>query len=170
MLDRSGVRALFKVYGDSATGHVFAVGMKGVILGDLGEGWRQLDVVPAGDAPPSSEDFVSLWGHSEGLLAVGGRSNGILARWNGTQWESTTLSGVPGLNGVWVDQRGLATTVGVRGAALTVPADALSGARERTGTQLVLHAVWGRSSEIWAVGGSLDNSPPWEGVILHSPH
>ena len=169
-LDRSGVRSLFKVYGEVETGRVFAVGMKGVILGDLGEGWRQFDVTPAGDAPPSSEDLVSLWGDDDGILAVGGRSNGILARWDGSQWSSTTLAGVPGLNGVWMDQRGIATTVGVRGAALTVAADALSGARERTGTSLVLHAVWGGSESIWAVGGSLDNSPPWEGVILHTPH
>ena len=104
------------------------------------------------------------------LLAVGGRSNGILARWDGMTWRSTRLAGVPGLNGVWMDKQGVATTVGVRGAALTVPKDSLSGTRERTGTPLVLHAIWGHSAELWAVGGSLDNSPPWEGIILRSPH
>merc|ERR1711991_949391 len=64
-LDRSGVKALFKIYGDVQTGHLFAVGMKGVIIGDLGQGWTQLPVISANDTPPSIEDFVSLWGNGE---------------------------------------------------------------------------------------------------------
>jgi len=38
--------------------------------------------------------------------------------------------------------------------------------RQRTGEALVLHAVWGEGARRWAVGGSLDSAPPWEGLIL----
>ncbi len=168
--DRSGVRALFKIYGDPLTGSLFAVGMKGVIYGDVGSGWGQLNITSATDAPPSGEDLISLWGKGDQLVAVGGRSNGVLAQWDGQEWRSSVLSGVPGLNGVWVDERGRATAVGVRGAALQVLVGSFEGERERTNTSLVLHATWGNEDEIWAVGGSLDNTPPWTGVILHSSH
>lgn len=168
--DRSGVRALFKVFGNPQSGEVFAVGMKGVIYGDTGRGWAQLPVLSASDSPPNSEDFVSLWQGDNQLIAVGGRSNGVVARWNGQEWRSNMLSGVPGLNGVWVDQSGEATVVGVRGASLRLAPDQFEGTRERTQTSLVLHAVWSDGEQIWAVGGSLDSSAPWEGIILSSPH
>ena len=169
-LDRSGVRALFKIYGEAESGSLFAVGMKGVIIGNLGEGWQQQNVTSASELPPSGEDLVSLWGDENGILAVGGRSNGVLARWDGEEWTSTILAGVPGLNGVWVDTFGMATAVGVRGATVTVPDGLLTGERERNATSLVLHATWGRDGEIWAVGGSLDRSPPWTGVIVRTSH
>ena len=168
--DRSGVRALFKVFGNQESGEVFAVGMKGVIYGDLGRGWTQLPVLSANDSPPNSEDFVSLWQANNQLIAVGGRSNGVVARWNGQEWRSSMLSGVPGLNGVWIDQTGEATIVGVRGASLRLSPEQFEGTRERTQTSLVLHAVWSDGEQIWAVGGSLDSSAPWEGIILGSPH
>ena len=167
--DRSGVRALFKIYQDPLSEAIFAVGMRGVIYGDLGDGWRQLSISAAGEGPAVTEDFVSLWGSGEGLIAVGGRSNGAIARWDGEEWKSAVLTGVPGLNGVWVDPTGIATVVGVRGAALQIPTTRFEGVRERSGTALVLHATWGTADEIWAVGGSLDHTPPWEGVILNSP-
>ena len=167
--DRSGVRALFKIYQDPSSLSLFAVGMRGVIYGDLGEGWTQMNVTSAQDGPVVTEDFVSLWGSGEGVVAVGGRSNGALARWNGREWRSAVLSGVPGLNGIWVDELGTATAVGVRGASLQIPLLSFEGERERSGTALVLHATWGRTGDLWAVGGSLDNTPPWEGIILHSP-
>lgn len=168
--DRSGVRALFKIFGDRQTGAVFAVGMKGVMYGDIGHGWVQLPVHSINDQPPSVEDFVSIWGQNNELVAVGGRSNGVIARWNGQEWYSSMLSGIPGLNGVWVDETGHTTSVGVRGASLRLSPQTYEGVRERTNTALVLHAVWGTGPDIWAVGGSLDRSPPWEGVIIHSAH
>ncbi len=168
--DRNGVRALFKVYGDRSSGQVFAVGMKGVIYGDLGQGWTQLSVLSANDSPPTSEDFVSLWQVDNQLLAVGGRSNGVVARWNGQEWRSAMLTGIPGLNGVWLDANGNATVVGVRGAALRLEPEQFEGTRERTQTSLVLHAIWGDGERVWAVGGSLDSSAPWEGIILTSSH
>lgn len=168
-LDRSGVRALFKIYG-GPQGSLFAVGMKGVIIGDLGDGWAQQPVVSSGGAPTVSEDFVSLWGSHDDLVAVGGRTNGAIARWDGNTWQSTILAGVPGLNGIWMDEQGDATLVGTRGAALILPKSQMSAERERSNETLVLHACWGRGQEIWAVGGSLNSSPPWEGVILHTHH
>ena len=169
-LDRTGVRALFKVYADEQTGHVFAVGMKGVILGDIGQGWIQLPVISNNDNPPSVEDFVSLWGTGDQLIAVGGRSNGVIARWNGQEWRSEMLTGIPGLNGVWVDHSSKATAVGTRGSAMVLLPGSFEVNRERTGTPLVLHATWGTAGAVWAVGGSLDGSPPWEGIILFSRH
>jgi hypothetical protein len=166
-LDRSGVRAFFKVWSDGE-GRVWAVGMKGVIIGDLGGGWGQQQVTPAEGAPPNSEDLISLWGGGGELVAVGGRSNGVIARWDSasSSWRSQTIAGLPGLNGVWVDERGVASAVGVRGSAVRVPPQSFEVSRERTYTSLVLHAVWSDGVRRWAVGGTLDSAPPWEGVIL----
>ena len=164
-LDRSGVRALFKVWGDGA-GQVWAVGMKGVIIAELGEGWTQQQVSPAEGSPPNAEDLISLWGVNGELVAVGGRSNGVIARWDGSAWRSQTISGLPGLNGVWMDPSGTAHAVGVRGSAVTIESGSFEVSRERTYSTLVLHAIWSDELTRWAVGGTLDNSPPWEGLIL----
>jgi hypothetical protein len=164
-LDRGGVRALFKIWGDGR-GTVFAVGMKGVIIGDIGDGWRQFEVSSYGDGPTSADDLISLWGGGGEIVAVGGRSNGVLARWDGQQWRSTVLAGTPGLNGVWVDDRGAAVAVGVRGAVMRFDPLSFEGRRERSDTTFVLHSTWGDQGRVWAVGGTLDNTPPWAGVIL----
>jgi len=81
-------------------------------------------------------------------------------------WTSQTLAGLPGLSGVWVAPGGEATAVGVRGAAIRVAPGGFVVTRQRTGEALVLHAVWGEGARRWAVGGSLDSAPPWEGLIL----
>gem|GEM_PF-598217 len=164
-LDRSGVRAFFKVWSDGE-GRVWVVGMKGVIIADLGEGWAQQTVSPNGDAPPNAEDLISLWGSQGEVVAVGGRSNGVVARWDGRSWRAQTISGLPGLNGVWVDPRGVAHAVGVRGSAVTIPPGSFEVERQRTYETYVLHAIWSDDVSRWAVGGTLDNAPPWEGVIL----
>lgn len=167
-LDRNGVRSLFKIWGNGQ--QLFAVGMKGVIIGDLGQGWEQLPVVPVEGSPPNSEDLISLWGSGGEVIAVGGRSNGVIARWNGQEWKSQTLAGVPGLNGVWVDEFGKATTVGVRGSIFTFEPSSFEKVRYRTPVSDVLHAVWSDGQSLWSVGGTLDNTPPWLGVILHAIH
>lgn len=164
-LDRSGVRAFFKVWGDGE-GRVWVVGMKGVIIADLGNGWSQQTVIPNGNTPPNSEDLISLWGNQGEILAVGGRSNGVIARWDGTTWRSQIISGLPGLNGVWMDQNGIAHAVGIRGSAITVAPNRFEIERQRTYSSMVLHAIWSDGVRRWAVGGTLDNSPPWEGLII----
>jgi hypothetical protein len=165
-LDRDGVRSLFKIWGGE--GKIFAVGMKGIIIGDVGQGWQQFAVSPTEDSPPNSEDLVSLWGSGGEIIAVGGRSNGVIARWNGQEWRSQTLAGAPGLNGIWVDEYGTATAVGVRGSVFQFESSSFDKVPYRTPTSDVLHSVWSNGDSIWAVGGTLDNTPPWLGVILHA--
>lgn len=171
-LDRSGMRALFKVFGIGKW--VFAVGMKGVIIGAqrdsngvLGD-WKQYKIKVKEGSIASTEDLISLWGIDENqIMAVGGRSNGVIVRWDGQEWMSSVLTGVPGLNGIWMDQSGRSHTVGVRGAILTFNALSWAGERKRTDTTLVLHSIWGTQEELWAVGGSLDDVDPWIGIILN---
>lgn len=164
-LDRSGVRAFFKVWSDGG-GRVWVVGMKGVIIAELGEGWSQQVVSPHGESPPNAEDLISLWGSQGEVVAVGGRSNGVIARWDGVSWRSQTIAGLPGLNGVWVDQAGVGHAVGVRGSAVTIAPGSFEVERQRTYVTMVLHAIWSDGLARWAVGGTLDNSPPWEGLII----
>ena len=169
-LDRGGVQALFKVWGFSPT-QVFAVGSKGVLLAYDGSQWRQEAIEPVEGSPPITDDLISLWGNQSGdLIAVGGRANGLVARWDGSRWRGKILAGVPGLNGIWVDEAGVGTAVGIRGAVLRFEAGDFTFERERTESTLVLHSVWGdRAGNRWAVGGSLDSTPPWEGIALLSP-
>ena len=59
---------------------------------------------------------MNLWGTGpDNIVAVGGRSNGMYAHWNGSEWRSEVLPGEPGLNGVWVNPEGIAWLVGERG-------------------------------------------------------
>lgn len=155
--------ALFKVWG--AGDRVFAVGDAGVILGrdpDTGV-WAQV-------SSGTTSDLISLWGTGpDDMVAVGGRSNGTLLRWNGERWSGGTLGGAPGLNGVWVDAGGRAHVVGTRGYAAHVEAGGAEPIELDSGAvPLVLHAVFGfgEGDEKVAVGGTLDRSPPLEGVLI----
>jgi hypothetical protein len=171
-LDRAGMRALFKVFGVGKW--VFAVGMKGVIIGaqrdeqgQLGP-WQQFKVNAKENSIPSTEDLISLWGISDDqIAAVGGRSNGVLVKWDGQAWTSLLLNGIPGLNGIWMDSQGKSHVVGIRGAILSFDPFSWQGVRQRTDTTLVLHSIWGNGNQRWSVGGSLDDAPPWEGIILN---
>lgn len=161
-LDRT-FAAIYKVWG-SGPDDVIAVGARGVLLHYDGTAWAQVPV-PGG----LSDDLISVWGQgAERVVVAGGRNNGVaLAREAGI-WRraaADALSKRPGLNGVWVAPDGTATLVGVRGAAIRLlPDDTLI--RDRTDTSLVLHAVFGVADREVAVGGSLDSSPPWTGLML----
>jgi hypothetical protein len=113
-------------------------------------------------------DLISLWGTGpDEILAVGGRAEGVLARWDGVQWTAQEVPALPGLNGVWMAPDGTATVVGPMGGMGTVAAGALAVEVEDAGTSLALHAVYGFAEvERWAVGGSLDMAPPHVGVIV----
>ncbi|MEM6995631.1 MAG: hypothetical protein AAF721_34285 [Myxococcota bacterium] len=163
MLDRPAP-ALFKVWASSAT-DVHAVGDNGVILHYDGATWTQ---VPSG----ITEDLISLWGTGpDEIVAVGGRSNGVLARYDGSAWSGTMLARMPALNGVWVDSEGDAIIAGERGVVARVPAgDDEAEILESPALLDVLHAAFGfdGGGQI-AVGGSLQNSPPYTGLILERP-
>jgi hypothetical protein len=153
-------RALFKVWG-TGPDNVYAIGARGVILHYNGTAWRQQ---PSG----TPRDLVSLWGRGPNdILAVGGRANGVLVRYNGEVWTPKVLDTEPGLNGVWMDTKGRAIVVGGRGRILTVEANRFAYERQDSANQLLLHGVWG-TEEGYRVsaGGSLDQNPPWRGIVI----
>ena len=155
--------ALYKVWG-TAGDDVWAVGQDGLLMHWTGPdpGWVE---VPSG----TEFDLISLWGTGpDQILAVGGRATGVLARWDGEGWTAQEVPELPGLNGVWMAADGTAVVVGPQGGAGVVAPGALQVQREDSGTPLALHAVFGfDGGERWAVGGSLDQAPPYVGVILH---
>ena len=113
-------------------------------------------------------DIVSLWGTGpNNILAVGGRSNGMLLAFDGQEWRETILETEPGMNGVWMNSRGEAIVVGERGRTLIVDAKSMNQSRENSNTTTLLHGVWGTEHGYRiAVGGSLDRNPPWSGVAI----
>ncbi|NJK33030.1 MAG: hypothetical protein HC927_11815, partial [Deltaproteobacteria bacterium] len=43
----------------------------------------------------TSADLISLWGSGDDdVLAVGGRANGVLVRWDGSAWQALSLASV----------------------------------------------------------------------------
>jgi hypothetical protein len=126
------------------------------------EGWAE---VPSG----TEFDLISLWGTGpDEILAVGGRTTGVLSRWDGAQWSAQQVPALAGLNGVWMAPDGTATVVGPQGGAGTVSPGALAVDVEDSSTGLALHGVYGLPGvERWAVGGSLDMAPPYVGIVLH---
>ena len=153
---------LFKVWGTSAS-DVWVVGDRGATLHFDGSEWT---AHPAAVAI----DLISLWGSpSEGIIAAGGRASGHLSRLDGQSWIGQTLA-LPGLNGIWVDEAGPVTAVGVGGTIVSVTPGSFEVVEENSPTPLVLHAVFGFSGgPRFAVGGSLLAPPPYIGVILESP-
>lgn len=152
-------KALFKVFAVAAD-DVWAVGDVGLVLHYDGSAWSQVAI----DTPA---DMISLWGIGQDqLLAVGGRSNGVLARYDGAAWTVSTLES-PGLNGVWMDAAGETHAVGIMGSLLRVGADGLDPELVPPLTLLTLHAVWSPGDGTFiAVGGDLEQPPPFIGVIV----
>ncbi|MFN3202653.1 MAG: WD40/YVTN/BNR-like repeat-containing protein [Bradymonadia bacterium] len=158
-LDRTAPKALFKVWG-TGPDNVIAVGGRGVLLRYNGTEWAQ-------ETTGTGEDLISLWGSGpDDIAVVGGRAGGVLSRWDGTAWQTSDLAGLPGLNGIWMSAAGQVQVVGNRGSAARI-AEGFDFDRDQSGTLLVLHAVWGSpEGTLFAVGGSLDMAPPYEGVVL----
>lgn len=160
-LDRDTV-ALFKVWG-TGPDNVFAVGARGVILRYDGTAWAQV-------ASGTGEDLVSLWGRSEtDIVAVGGRSIGVMGRWDGTAWSFEELGRVSGLNGSWMDYTGVVYVDGVGGRILKFPPGSNEFEDISSPTSNVLHAIFGfDEGPAFAVGGTLAASPPYEGDVIQS--
>jgi hypothetical protein len=153
-------KGLFKVFGVAAD-DVWAVGDAALLLHWDGSAWAQIEV-------DTQADLISLWGSGPSdLLAVGGRANGVLLRYDGATWSSTALAEVSGLNGVWMDASGTARIGGAQGTIAIVPAGSITPEPEDTGTLRTIHAVWqADDGRTYAVGGSIDLPPPFVGVIL----
>ena len=153
--------ALFKVWG-SAADDVTAVGDYGVAIHYDGAAWTATET-------GSIADLISVNGHGVEHLAVGGRANARVARWDGGTWAGATLA-KPGLSGVWVDDVGVATAVGSSGQILRIAPGSLEATEEESPTFLVLHAVFGfGKGPRFAVGGNLTGQPPYVGVIVQHP-
>ncbi len=160
-LDRVS-RAWFKVWG-TGPGNVIVVGSQGTIARWDGAAWQQ-------ELAGTSRDFVSLWGTGpDDIVAVGGRANGMAARYDGERWAHAVLEREPGMNGVWVAADGTAHVVGLRGRALRMPTGGYDYTREENDDITLLHGVWGIDGRPrFAVGGTLDSSPPWSGILLEA--
>lgn len=155
-------RALFKVWG-TGPDDVYAVGAKGVILHWDGSAWTQ-------QASGTGQDLISLFGVDGDIAIVGGRGNGVLARQTDAGWDTQTLAGNPGFNGIWMAPDGTAWIAGNRGSLLSVAPGSFDATRHRSGTPEVLHGMWGTpAGRRIAVGGSLDSGAPWIGVAVEAP-
>jgi len=156
-------RALFKIWGlDEDT--IIAVGSVGLAYHYDGTTWTE-------GATGVGVDLISLWGRGPNdIVAAGGRINGQLARWDGTEWTTEVLGGVPGLNGVWMNREGTAYSAGVNGRIVRVAAGTFEAEAMDSPAERVVHAVWGTDSgPFFAVGGSLDRNPPYVGEIVFAP-
>lgn len=151
--------SLFKVWGIGSK--VFAVGEKGLILEFDGTAWSQ---VPAGAA--ADEDFVSLWGTSESnIVVVGGRNSARIAVYDGQSFSTQLVSGVPGLNAVFVDADNQAVVGGVNGYIGLFNPQTGELTREDSGATTIIHAAWADGAgTAYAVGGRF--SPPHAGIAL----
>lgn len=149
--------ALFKVWGIGQK--LFAVGQRGLILGWDGDGWVNQ---PAG--AEANDDFVSLWGSSEDqIIAVGGRSNARIARYDGTSWHTIAPFGYGGINGVYMERPGEALIAGVFGLAGIYNLETDEIIEEDTQTRFDLHAIWSDGAgRAYAVGGNF--LAPYAGV------
>lgn len=162
VLDRPA-SALFKVWA-AAADDVWAVGDAGVILHHDGAAWAQV-------SSGTGNDLISLWGRGpHDVLAVGGRSIGTLARWDGSTWTTQDIGEVAGINGVWMHASGDAAIAGNIGALGVVRGPGFVLEREDVDAGLqVLHGVLGfEDGSRVAVGGSLDRSPPYTGLIVET--
>ena len=171
-LERAGVRAFFKVWG-TASDNVYIVGQNGACLR-----WDGGQLVEFGVG--TAEDLISLWGSGpDDIVIVGGRSNGVIAHWNGADWVSDSLAPAPGFNGVWMPAPGEFWVAGVRGLLRsgTVAAGryddddttpAFEVVRERPLADPDLHAVFGVPGYgLLAVGGNFDQPDgPYEGLAV----
>lgn len=160
-LDRDS-GAIFKIFGVSPD-DLHAVGARGVLLHYDGSAWAQMD---SGIA----KDMISLWGTAaDNIVAVGGRSGGVVGRWDGSSWTLEDVGTLPGLNGVWMDPEGRATLVGNSGASAILRNGFEVEDEDSTVSFEVLHAVFGLDDGTRiSVGGSLNSSPPYSGVIVEN--
>lgn len=161
VMERPNVRAFFKVWGTGAD-DVYIVGQRGAVLHWNGS---ELDELLVG----TSQDLISLWGTGpDNIVIVGGRSNGVVARFDGTEWTTQTLAPAPGLNGVWMQEPGVAWVAGNAGTVGRLDVDALTLETDELTTTLDIHAVFGAGGELFGVGGNFQMPQgPYEAVALH---
>lgn len=155
--------ALFAVWGFGS--RIFAVGSDGLIIERAGGAWRQAPTGPAAD-----DDFLAISGTSEtNMVVVGGRREGRISVYDGVRWRTQLAFGIEGLNGVHMIAASQAIIGG--GAGYLGDFDPLTNtlAREASGTDLSLQAIWGDGSGgFYAVGGS-DTRAAGGVVLMRTP-
>ncbi len=153
-MQKPNVFQLLKVWG-TGPDNVYAVGQRGEVLHWTGTDWKE-ELVGA------SDDLISLWGTGpDRIVAVGGRSNGIASVWDGTSWHTTSLSPLPGLNGVWMRVPGKAHVVGAYGTLGVLDLATMTITTVDPPTQLDFHSVFGDTQgHLYAVGGNLASANP----------
>lgn len=151
--------ALFKVWGIDGT--VFAVGEAGLILQWTGQAWEARSA-----GPKANDDFVSLWGTSQDhMVAVGGRSGGRIATWDGHSWQTLAPSATPGLNAVYMTRPQEALVGGIVGYAGVFEPATGALVQEEPDTNRTIHAIWcDGEGRCYAVGGLFN--APWAGLAL----
>ena len=160
-MERPNVRAFFKVWG-TADDNVYIVGQRGAVLHWDGAELGELLV-------GTSQDLISLWGTgSDNIVIVGGRSNGVVAHYDGAEWTTQSVAPAPGLNGVWMKEPGVAWVAGNNGTLGRLDVDRLTLETDAVSTNLDVHAVFGVGGERFAVGGNFQvPQGPYEGVAVH---
>lgn len=158
-LARANVGAFFKVWG-SAADNVYIVGQRGAVVRWDGRVWTELTL-------DTDEDLISIWGSSaDNIVTVGSRTNGVIGVWDGSSWDTRSVSPVPALNGVWVKDETTAYVVGVTGTLLHFNPQTFALEPSTIATELDFHAVFG-TADGWltAVGGDINSfSPPFAGI------
>ena len=87
-IQRASVGAFFKVWG-SARDDVYAVGQRGIVMHFDGSAWEELFV-------GASDDLISVWGTGpDRVVMVGGRANGQIVTYDGTDFRHMSLSPSP---------------------------------------------------------------------------
>ncbi len=161
-LEKANVRAFFKVWGTSSD-NVYMVGQNGAVLHWDGSALTEQLV-------GASDDLIALWGTGpDEIVAVGGRSNGIVSVFNGTEWRTENLSPLPGLNGVWMRTPGIAHLAGARGTLATFDVATFTATpAAEVDTPNDFHAVFGDGAgSLYGVGGNLFSvAGPFEGVAF----
>ncbi|MCA9582448.1 MAG: hypothetical protein KC416_11680 [Myxococcales bacterium] len=165
-LMRPKVYALFKVWGTDEN-NVYAVGQRGTVLHWDGS-------VLTEELVGTGEDLISLWGSGrDRIMAVGGRSNGVVVLWNGDAWSSLAFDNefpLPALNGIWMDPLGQSFVVGIEGTIAQITPDSTRYARQSIDSRLTFHGVFGDGERITAVGGNLANPMgPFRGILRTRP-
>lgn len=157
-LERPNVYAFFKVWG-TGPDDVWIVGQRGAVLHWDGSALTEHLV-------GASQDLIALWGTGpDDVVVVGGRSNGVVSLWDGEDWRTESLAPLPGLNGVWMREPGLAHVAGINGTIAELDLETLEHERAEVDTRLDFHAIYGDGEKLTAVGGSLARQDsPYEGL------
>lgn len=159
-LERPGVHAFYKVWGADAS-HVYVVGQRGVMLRYDGSTWTEFGV-------GVSDDLISVWGTSADRIAVvGGRGNGVISTFDGTEWRTTNLAPLPGLNGVFMRDPDTVHVVGIEGQIARVDFETHEYIDDYQDTRLTYHSIFAdERGQALAVGGNLGAvEGPYESLV-----